>query len=51
MVKDRFIRVAPFIIGIIAIVIFSLFTKNQWFLIILILLFALTNALKKSVFC
>lgn len=50
MVKDRFIRVAPFIIGIIAIVIFSLFTKNQWFLIILILLFALTNALKNLYF-
>ncbi len=50
MVKDRFIRVAPFIIGIIAIVIFSLFTKNQWFLIILILLFALINALKNLYF-
>lgn len=31
MVKDRFIRVAPFIIGIIAIVIFSLFTKINGF--------------------
>ena len=31
MVKDTFIRIAPFIIGIIAIVVFSLFTTNQWF--------------------
>ena len=50
MVKDTFIRIAPFIIGIIAIVVFSLFTTNQWFLIILILLFALTNALKNLYF-
>ena len=50
MVKDTFIRIAPFIIGIIAIVVFSLFTTNQWFLIILLLLFALTNALKNLYF-
>lgn len=50
MVKDTFIRIAPFLIGMIAIVILSLFTTNQWWLIILILLFALTNAVKNLYF-